>query len=106
MGEDYHIMLPPGGVEMIFKPKFGPAGRELEMMKGREVVSPRVKMNQALSHLILENVGENDEGLYIIRSEQNPEDIKQLNLIVRGNTQLNSYFFHCRTMDALSIHLF
>ncbi|XP_060776468.1 uncharacterized protein si:dkeyp-77h1.4 [Neoarius graeffei] len=86
LGEDYHILLPAGGVNVIFKPRIGPAGRELEMMKNGEVVNPRLKLNQALSHLILENVGESDEGLYIIKTEQNPEDVKQLNLIVRDCT--------------------
>ncbi|XP_026795855.3 uncharacterized protein si:dkeyp-77h1.4 isoform X1 [Pangasianodon hypophthalmus] len=85
-GEDYHILLPAGSAQVIFKPRIGPAGRGLEMMKEGNVVSPRVKVNQALSHLILENVGESDEGLYIIKSEKNPEDIKQLNLIVRDCT--------------------
>lgn len=108
LGEDYHIWLPAGGTtNVIFKPRIGPAGRELEMMKDGEVVNPRLKLNQALSHLILENVGESDEGLYIIRSEKNPKDIKQLNLIVRGDTQLSLIeFFHWLTVDVLSIHLF
>lgn len=88
MGEDYQILLPAGGAEVIFKPSIGPPGREVEMMKDRKVVNLRVKLNEALSHLILENVGESDEGLFIIKSEQNPEDIKQFHLIVRGYTQL------------------
>lgn len=86
LGEDYHILLPAGGANVIFKPRIGP-DREMEMMKDMEVLVPRVKLNQALSHLILENVGESDEGLYIIRSERNPEDVKRLNLIVRGDPQ-------------------
>lgn len=87
LGEDYHILLPAGGANVIFKSRIGPADREVEMMKDMEVLVPRVKLNQALSHLILENVGESDEGLYIIRSERNPEDVKRLNLIVRGDPQ-------------------
>ncbi|TSR27791.1 hypothetical protein Baya_11826 [Bagarius yarrelli] len=62
----------------------GSAGEELELIKNGEVVNPRVKLHH--SHLILENVEENDEGLYVIQSEQNPEKINQLNLIVRDCT--------------------
>ncbi|KAI5620478.1 hypothetical protein C0J50_19945 [Silurus asotus] len=86
LNEDFHILLPTGPANLIFKPKIGPAGDGLEMMKDGAVVSPRVKLNQALSHLILENVGESDEGLYVISSEQKPEDTKQINLIVRDCT--------------------
>ncbi|KAF4088474.1 hypothetical protein AMELA_G00082700 [Ameiurus melas] len=85
LGEDYHILLPAGGATVIFKPSIGPE-RELEMMKDGEVINARVKLNKALSHLVLENVGESDEGLYIIRSEQNPSNIKEINLIVRDCT--------------------
>lgn len=84
LGEDYNILLPAGGAEVIFKPRFSPTGQE--MLKNGEVVNPRLKLNRAWTHLTLENVEENDEGLYIIKSVQNPNDIKQLNLIVRGDT--------------------
>ncbi|XP_017324885.1 uncharacterized protein si:dkeyp-77h1.4 isoform X2 [Ictalurus punctatus] len=86
LGEDYQILLPAGGATVIFKPRIGPA-RELEMMKNGEVINARVKLSTThLNHLILENVGESDEGVYIIRSEQNPNNIKQLNVIVRDCT--------------------
>ncbi|KAF5902351.1 formin-like protein 14, partial [Clarias magur] len=86
LGEDYHISLPKGGAKVTFKPSFGAADRELELMKDGEVMVPRGKLNQALSHLILENIGESDEGVYIITSEQNPDVIKQINLFVRDCT--------------------
>lgn len=107
LGEDYQILLPAGGATVIFKPRIGPA-RELEMMKNGEVINARVKLSTThLNHLILENVGESDEGVYIIRSEQNPNNIKQLNVIVRGDTQHGLIkFFRCLTVDALSSHLF
>ncbi|KAM9487701.1 uncharacterized protein Hap1MRO34_004867 isoform 1-T1 [Clarias gariepinus] len=86
LGEDYHISLPEGGAKVTFKPSIGAADRELELMKDGKVVNPRGKVNQALSHLILENIGESDEGVYIITSEQNPDVIKQINLFVRDCT--------------------
>lgn len=87
MGEDWHILLPVGGPQISFKPSLGPAGREVQMMKEGNVIHPRVKLSQAVSHVILENVGESDEGLYIINSMLKPKDVKQINLIVRGDTQ-------------------
>lgn len=73
---------------MVFKPTIGPSGRELVLMKAGEVKNPRVKLNQALSHLILENVGETDEGVYIIKSNKSPQNVQRLNLIVRGAATL------------------
>lgn len=73
-----------GSAEVVFKPSFGPGGRELAMMKEGKVVNPRVKLNEELNILLLENVGESDEGLYIVKSTENTEDVKNFNLIVRG----------------------
>ncbi|XP_026851535.2 uncharacterized protein si:dkeyp-77h1.4 isoform X2 [Electrophorus electricus] len=86
LGEHFHILLPGGGAEVTFKPAVGPAGRELTLMSAGSVVNPRVKLNQALTHLILENVGESDEGVYVIKPAQNPQDIMRLKLIVRDCT--------------------
>ncbi|XP_036450659.1 uncharacterized protein si:dkeyp-77h1.4 isoform X2 [Colossoma macropomum] len=86
LGEDYHIPLPVGGAEVVFKPMVGPAGRELLLMKAGVVVNPRVKLSQASNHLILENVGETDEGVYIVKSNEDPQNIKRLNIIVRDCT--------------------
>ncbi|KAK1795362.1 hypothetical protein P4O66_010540, partial [Electrophorus voltai] len=86
LGEHFHILLPGGGAEVTFKPAVGPAGRELTLMSAGTVVNPRVKLNQALTHLILENVGESDEGVYVIKPAQNPQDIMRLKLIVRDCT--------------------
>ncbi|XP_017561549.1 uncharacterized protein si:dkeyp-77h1.4 [Pygocentrus nattereri] len=86
LGEDYHIPLPVGGAEVVFKPMVGPAGRELMLMKGGAVVNPRVKLSQASNHLILENVGETDEGVYIVKSNEDPQNVKRLKIIVRDCT--------------------
>ncbi|KAL6489465.1 hypothetical protein MHYP_G00032060 [Metynnis hypsauchen] len=86
LGEDYHIPLPVGGAEVVFKPMVGPAGRELMLMKAGVVVNPRVKLSQASNHLILENVGETDEGVYIVKSNEDPQNVKRLNIIVRDCT--------------------
>ncbi|GAA6097272.1 microtubule-associated protein 4 [Tachysurus ichikawai] len=103
LGEDYHILLPAGGAVVTFKPRIGPEGQEMEMIKDGKIVNRRVKLNDVRSHLILENVGESDEGVYIIKSEQNPENIKWLNLIVRDCTMESSVIyggeFHVSLVD-------
>ncbi|XP_027003826.1 microtubule-associated protein 4 [Tachysurus fulvidraco] len=103
LGEDYHILLPAGGAIVTFKPRIGPEGREMEMIKDGEIVNQRVTLNDAQSHLFLANVGESDEGVYIIKSERNPEDIKWLNLIVRDCTMESSVIyggeFHVSLVD-------
>ncbi|XP_072536612.1 uncharacterized protein [Salminus brasiliensis] len=86
LGEDFHIQVPLKGAEVVFKPTLGPSGRELVMMKEGKVQSPRVKLIENLSHLILENVGESDEGVYIVKYGEKPEDVKRLKLIVRDCT--------------------
>ncbi|XP_030641460.1 uncharacterized protein LOC115821815 [Chanos chanos] len=82
-GEDFHIQLPVGGAEVSFWPVIGPAGREVVLMREGSVVNPRAKLNQQLSHLIRENIGESDEGVYTIKSHQQPDDIRRITLIVR-----------------------
>lgn len=95
LGEDYNILLPSGNVSVTFKPSIWPA-QEIELIKYEGEISPRVKLNDAHTHLILKKVVETDEGVYIIKSRQNPDDVRQLNLIVRGDTQLGLItFFHC-----------
>lgn len=103
LGEDWHMSLPVGGAQVIFKPRIGQPGRQLDMMTDGKVVNPRVKLNQALSHVILENVGESDEGLYIISSEQNPDYVKQINLVVRGDIQLSVIHFISPANNSCSV---
>ncbi|KAG9275836.1 hypothetical protein AMEX_G8070 [Astyanax mexicanus] len=83
LGEHYYIPVPVEGADVVFKPTFGPAGREVQLMKAGKVVSARAKLNDHLSNLILENVGESDEGVYIVKSSKSPQDVQRLKLIVR-----------------------
>lgn len=82
-GEDFHILVPADGADVTFRPSYGP-GHEKRLMSSGKVVDLRAKLNSASSHLILENVGESDEGVYTIKSNQNPEDITHITLYVRG----------------------
>uniref|UniRef100_A0A8C2EVA9 Si:dkeyp-77h1.4 n=1 Tax=Cyprinus carpio TaxID=7962 RepID=A0A8C2EVA9_CYPCA len=81
-GEDFHILVPADGADVTFRPSYGP-GHEKRLMSSGKVVDLRAKLNSASSHLILENVGESDEGVYTIKSNQNPEDITHITLYVR-----------------------
>ncbi|KAG7335782.1 hypothetical protein KOW79_000475 [Hemibagrus wyckioides] len=103
LGEDYNILLPSGSASVTFKPSIGPA-RDIELIKDGKALSPRATLNDAHTHLILENVGETDEGAYIIKSEQNPDDVRQLNLIVRDCTMESNVIyggdFHISLVDS------
>ncbi|KAM6909637.1 uncharacterized protein FYW49_011644 [Xenentodon cancila] len=84
-GEDFHILLPSLDVEVTFKNKSDPR-TPLLLMSGRKVVSSRAKPNLHLNHLIIEAVGEGDEGVYIMTNPENPADVKRISLIVRDCT--------------------
>ncbi|XP_016379675.1 uncharacterized protein LOC107717443 [Sinocyclocheilus rhinocerous] len=81
-GEDFHILVPADGADVTFRPSIVP-GREKPLMSAGKVVDLRAKLNSASSHLILENVGESDEGVYTVTSNQNPEDVTHITLYVR-----------------------
>ncbi|XP_051999312.1 uncharacterized protein LOC127655497 [Xyrauchen texanus] len=81
-GEDFHIKIPAGGADVSFSSSIVP-GHVKPLMSSGKVVDIRAKLNVALSHLILENVGESDEGVYTVTSNQNPEDVTHITLIVR-----------------------
>lgn len=53
-------------------------------MRNGSVVHSRVKLNRHLSHLVIEAVGEGDEGIYSVKNPKNPEDDRIITLIVRG----------------------
>ncbi|KAJ8273211.1 hypothetical protein GJAV_G00099000 [Gymnothorax javanicus] len=55
-------------------------------MRDGEVVSTRAHLNLQQSHLVLEDVGEEDEGVYVIKHSDNPRDVKHIKLIVRDCT--------------------
>lgn len=81
-GEDIHIDVPPGNVgEVVFKPRTNPRA-EVALMKEGKVLGPRCHIN-SLGHLVLDDVQEEDEGVYVIRNISNPNAAAHLILIVR-----------------------
>lgn len=89
-GEDFHIPMPAGNAEVLFRSSIVPE-REKSLMSSGKVVDIRAKLNIALSHLILENVGESDEGVYTITSDQSAENITRITLYVRGTASFSSH---------------
>lgn len=83
-GEDFHIMLPSLGSKVMFRNRSTPWSSSLILMRGGIVVNSRAKFNSYLSHLIIDAVGEGDEGVYAIESPDKPEDIRHIVLVVRG----------------------
>ncbi|KAL0962372.1 hypothetical protein UPYG_G00339220 [Umbra pygmaea] len=81
-GEDVHIPLPSlATTEVVFKPASNSTS-ELIYMRAGQVVHSRPKLN-SLKHLILEDVGEEDEGIYVIKNSVAPADVKHIILLVR-----------------------
>ncbi|XP_074542279.1 uncharacterized protein LOC141802619 [Halichoeres trimaculatus] len=80
-GEDIHIDIPPGNLgEVVFHPKHG---SEVALMKEGKVLSPRCHIN-SLGHLVVEDVQEEDEGLYVIRNSNSSNTAEHLILEVRN----------------------
>ncbi|XP_044027776.1 uncharacterized protein LOC122864431 [Siniperca chuatsi] len=81
-GEDVHIDVPPGNVsEVVFKPRTNRSS-EVVLLQAGQVVNSRGRINSR-SHLVLEDVQEEDEGLYVIKNTNNPNTAKHFILIVR-----------------------
>ncbi|XP_055732245.1 uncharacterized protein LOC129819732 [Salvelinus fontinalis] len=81
-GEDVHIPLPSlDSTEVLFKPASNPTA-EVALMRDGRVVGHRAQLN-SLKHLILEDVGEEDEGMYMIKNTEAPADVKHILLLVR-----------------------
>lgn len=83
-GEDFHIRLPSLNVEVTFLNKSTPRSDKAVLFQGGRVVSSRAKINSILSYLIIEAVGEGDEGFYTIKDPEKPQDAVTTELIVRG----------------------
>lgn len=82
-GEDIHIDVSPGNVsEVVFKPRYNRSAEVVLLQAGR-VMTPQGHIN-SLGHLVLEDVQEENEGLYIMRNPTTPNLAKHLILIVRG----------------------
>ncbi|XP_039973446.1 uncharacterized protein si:dkeyp-77h1.4 isoform X2 [Xiphias gladius] len=92
-GEDFHIMLPSLGVEVTFRNRSAQRLADVVLMRGGIVVNNRTKLNRQLSHLIIDAVGEGDEGVYMVKNPEKPEDVRHITLIVRdcSNEQIIKY---------------
>ncbi|KAF7670094.1 hypothetical protein LDENG_00049760 [Lucifuga dentata] len=82
-GEDFHILLPSLRLEVTFRNRSAPRSADVVLMRSGKVVNNRAKLNHHLSHLILDAVGEGDEGLYTVKNPENPDEVTQIALIVR-----------------------
>ncbi|XP_058504151.1 uncharacterized protein si:dkeyp-77h1.4 isoform X2 [Solea solea] len=92
-GEDFHIMLPSLRAEVMFKNRSAPRAAEMVLMRDGAVDHSRTKLNHHHSHLIIEAVGEEDEGVYTVKNPEKPEEIRSITLIVRdcSNEQIIRY---------------
>ncbi|XP_020504753.1 uncharacterized protein si:dkeyp-77h1.4 [Labrus bergylta] len=92
-GEDFHILLPSLTLEVTFKSRSAPRSGDVDLMRGGSVVNSRAKLNRHLSHLIIDAVGEGDEGVYTVKNPEQPENIRRISLIVRdcSNEQIIKY---------------
>ncbi|XP_023127397.2 streptococcal surface protein B [Amphiprion ocellaris] len=79
LGEDFHILLPSLGVEVMFRNKSG----DVVLMRGSTMISSRARVNSYNSHLVIEAVGEGDEGLYTVKNPEDPNNVKRIFLWVR-----------------------
>lgn len=84
-GEDIHIDIPEDLGEVVFKSRQN-ASSEVFLLQAGKVMTPRCHLN-SLGHLVVEDVQEEDEGLYVIKSLSNPNAVKHLFLIVRGKVE-------------------
>ncbi|XP_054477576.1 uncharacterized protein si:dkeyp-77h1.4 [Anoplopoma fimbria] len=92
-GEDFHIMLPTLALEVMFRNRSAPRSGDVVLMREGVVVNHRAKLNRRLSHLIIDAVGEGDEGVYTMKNPEKEGEIRSITLIVRdcSNEQLIKY---------------
>ncbi|XP_073678387.1 uncharacterized protein [Garra rufa] len=82
-GEDIHIPVPAlDTIEVLFKPRVDPV-LERVLLRDGKILDSRAKLNVHISHLILEDVGEEDEGTYVVKNSAAPADVRRIILIVR-----------------------
>ncbi|XP_051526622.1 uncharacterized protein LOC127425043 [Myxocyprinus asiaticus] len=82
-GEDIHIPVPAlDTTEVMFKPRVEPLSERV-LLRNRDLLNPRAKLNTHISQLILEDVGEEDEGTYVVKNSLAPADVRRIILIVR-----------------------
>ncbi|KAF3834220.1 hypothetical protein F7725_025424 [Dissostichus mawsoni] len=82
-GEEIHINVPSGNLgEVVFKPRTN-GSTEVVLLQAGQVVSPRARLSSP-GHLVLEDMLEEDEGVYVIKNTNSPNTAKHLIIIVRG----------------------
>ncbi|XP_036930828.1 uncharacterized protein si:dkeyp-77h1.4 [Acanthopagrus latus] len=82
-GEDFHILLPSLSLLVTFRNRSTPRSPEVVLMRDGVMRHTRAKLNRQLSHLVVDSVGEGDEGVYTVKNPDNPEDVRRITLIVR-----------------------
>ncbi|KAG7469379.1 hypothetical protein MATL_G00128300 [Megalops atlanticus] len=84
LSEDFQIYIPSlKTAEVLFRPSQAPEGPEEVIMRDGQVLNNRTKWNVHATHLILQNVGTDDNGVYVIRTSDAPEDVKHIALTVK-----------------------
>lgn len=83
-------MLPTLRSEVTFQNRSAPRSADVVLMRGGLVIHNRTKLNRHLSHLIVDAVGEEDEGVYTVTNPESPEEARRIRLIVRG-TWVNTW---------------
>uniref|UniRef100_A0A672KNQ7 Uncharacterized LOC107554336 n=2 Tax=Sinocyclocheilus grahami TaxID=75366 RepID=A0A672KNQ7_SINGR len=68
--------------EVLFKPRVDALLGRVLLQDGK-ILDSRAKLNIHISHLILEDVGEEDEGTYVVKNSAAPADVRRIILIVR-----------------------
>ncbi|XP_077051053.1 uncharacterized protein LOC143701563 [Siphateles boraxobius] len=82
-GEDVHIPVSALDTsEVLFKPRVEPV-LERVLLRNGTILDQRAKLNVRISHLILEDVGEEDEGTYVVKNSAAPADVRRIILVVR-----------------------
>ncbi|XP_065142715.1 uncharacterized protein [Paramisgurnus dabryanus] len=82
-GEDIHIPVPAlDTTNVTFMSRMDPQ-TEVTFLDNGKIQNQRVKLNTHGRHLILEDVGEEDEGTYVVRNSAAPADVRRIILIVR-----------------------
>ncbi|XP_075897129.1 uncharacterized protein LOC142898194 isoform X2 [Nelusetta ayraudi] len=92
LGEDFHIPLPSTKFEVTFK-NYSDRRNDVVLMRGGNVVNDRAKLNFYETHLVIEKVGEEDEGVYTMKNPDNPDDVKRIKLIVRDCSNEKSVMY-------------
>lgn len=83
-GEDVHIEVSSWNEsDVVFKPRTN-SSYEVHVLRAGRVMNQNKSEVNSLGHVVLKDVQEEDEGLYIITSSRNSSMVKHFTLIVRG----------------------